>query len=388
MVVSTSISENIEGLSKLLVVLEKNKFMQTLEHTMSTNQSPAQHQQPIEIKKALWRYSKNYVWLPIELEKLYGDQQHSTQINSILVENDRSKARYEFANKVLNDVLSKVKEPHDYKFKIYVRTNNEHNAAAIAGGYVYIDSGAVGGTDRNLLALRKEERDKLYDSAIFSISHEISHILQRHETKAIQARIMDSVDLVELTRLSANPQQFMQPDYLKNLLKPVLEGKRIFTKYHEDQELQADSCGVVLSSKVFDDKKRLQRNVDEFLKLLAKESDDHTKSNKSVVTPTKDGTPPELEGFRNGLIDIGTTLSDPVNKHPTTEMRSQNFKAMYTVLGLAELAVCSLDKTCGASQILTPAVIPTPATTPNLEPKPPKIPKKKPKEVPKRTSNY
>ena len=156
---------------------------------------------------------------------------------------------------MLKEILSAVDQPNDYKFQLFILKRSGQNALSLAGGRIYLDEKLVKDT-------------KLHDQAIFAMSHEISHILQRHETKHIQTRIMDSIDLLDTVKNIKSIQSGGSEAQV--IFGGLLAGKQLFTMNYMDQELQADSCGYKLTAKVMNgDKVRINKTVNDFIYRLS-----------------------------------------------------------------------------------------------------------------------
>ncbi len=244
---------------------------------------------PVRLRAALVRLN----WLPMSVEKLYGEMLLERMQSQLLDRNGpRSAKTYAQADALLAAILGGVEERHDYQFVVHVRKSSDTNAMALPGGAVVIDSGLLD--------------PKYTDKARFAIAHEISHVLQRHETRALQARIVDTIAVGRDFDEVATKLKLLN-DSPKAILTAVLAGKLQFERHAEVQELHADSCAVkTLDAAV----KRPQtvKSVRAFVSTLkpdAPDAKDRLKGNDSLD---------QLQA----LVELVTR---PVDRHPTTKER-------------------------------------------------------------------
>jgi predicted Zn-dependent protease len=244
--------------------------------------------------------AKQLNWLPMSAEKLYGERLHQEDVDNVLSrDNARAKKLYAVADKMLQEILSTVGEPHDYEFKLFILKSDNRNALARPGGYLYIDRGLIDSQER-------------YQKAYFALAHEIAHVLQRHETMSVQSMVIDSVTYEEqLTQLISGINR--NPNLI---LSRVKLGKNQFSRYHIDQELQADACGTKLLSRAFPDQQQLAGILNAFLKDLPP-----PEPAKPVPAPRSDA-----ERLSMTVHDIVDT---PVKRHPNTQERQNNLRAIY-----------------------------------------------------------
>jgi hypothetical protein len=137
--------------------------------------------QSMDLRSTLRLAGKNLNWLPMEAERMLGERMHGDMAADFLDgERKANKPAVTRANQIMQALLTGVKEELPYKFQIDVRKASG-NAQALPGGFLVID--------RDLVTVPKNE-----DKAYFALAHELAHVLQRHETRAIQARMTDTVD--------------------------------------------------------------------------------------------------------------------------------------------------------------------------------------------------
>jgi hypothetical protein len=243
--------------------------------------------------------AKQLNWLPMNAEVRYGEQSHKTETGLLPRDSKKGKEYYPIADKMLEDILSQVKEKHEYQFKLFILTNDTRNAVARPGGYLYIDKGLL-------------DKPEQHPKAYFALAHEIAHVLQRHETRELQSMIVDSFTAKDelmkvMTTVRSDPSV---------ILGKVKVGKDVFARHHIDQELQADSCGTRLLSRVYPDRQDLANSLNAFLKDLAP-----PQATPQPVQPQSDA-----EKLAAAAYDI---VSSPVDRHPNTQERTQNLLAMY-----------------------------------------------------------
>ncbi len=243
--------------------------------------------------------AKQLNWLPMSAELLYGERLHQEETN--ILERDRKlgKKYYPVADKMLEEILSRIDQPHDYQFKLFILKNSGGNAIARPGGYLYIDQGLI-------------QNPAKHPKAYFALAHEVAHVLQRHETKELQSMVIDSIsdsnDLLKImSGVRSNPNA---------ILAHVKIEKDLFTRHHIDQELQADSCAVKLLSRVFPDAQGLTDSIKAFLKDLP------------PVEPDKSAPSPQSE-LEKAAASVQDVVNSPVKRHPNSQERTQNLNNVY-----------------------------------------------------------
>lgn len=278
-----------------------------------------------EISNSARLAAKQLNWLPMNAEVLYGEQSHKTETGLLPRDSKKGKEYYPIADKMLEDVLSQVKEKHEYQFKLFILTNDTRNAVARPGGYLYIDKGLL-------------DNPEQHPKAYFALSHEIAHVLQRHETRELQSMVVDSFkakdDMIKvMTTVKDDPAV---------VLAHVKVGKDIYIRHHIDQELQADSCATRLLGRVYPDRQDLANSLNAFIKDLPP-----PQNPQAQAQPKSDA-----EKLTQGMHDI---VSSPADQHPNTQERTQNLQAMYAEV---TTGTATADATKPASS--APAVQPAP----------------------------
>ncbi len=288
----------------------------------------ARHNISLSVRRAAMRMN----WLPMSAETLYGNRMLD-QMKDRLVERDEAVGvkLYPQADALLKEVLAAVGVPHAYHFSVHIRADAGENAMALPGGFLVIDKALVADPSR---------RNKAY----FAVAHEISHVLQRHETRAVQARIVDTVslkgslpDLVKTVR-----QVHSEP---KSVLALVVVGKLLFEKHFEDQELQADACAVRLLDTTLNDSRRLRAVLVAFIADLP----------SAAPVPARGSAAAKSHPDAGALADVIELVARPINRHPSVEARLQNLRTM-----LADVEQRPLP----AAKPGAKPVVPLPSSTP------------------------
>lgn len=234
-------------------------------------------------------------WLPMVAEKAYGDYLFEQETDILSPDSKKGKQAYQNAQKILDDVLASVPETSEYQFQIHILKQSGTNARATPGGHLYIDE---------KLATNPAYKGKAY----FAVAHEISHVLQRHETRALQGRVIDAVSLV-----SDLPTLLKTMNTTKSNPKAIIAilgaSKEMFSRYHADQEMQADACAVRLLSNVFTDKRELAANIKQFEDTLPKAT-------------AEQGKP------QDDLTFLSELVTRPMDRHPNTRERVAHLDEM------------------------------------------------------------
>ncbi len=173
-------------------------------------------------------------WMPMRQEVQYGRALHEQRLESgsNLFERSkkgRVKRLYAKADEILKRVLLEINEQHPYQFKLFLINNDEINAEALPGGYLYVNTGVL-------------ESD--YAELVFA--HEIAHVLRRHQTRETQSKLIGTVETVQdLKDLLDN----RTPDVAQTVKRAVLL-HGLFLNYSQQQELQADACSVRIAHRI------------------------------------------------------------------------------------------------------------------------------------------
>lgn len=272
--------------------------------------------------------AKRMNWLPMDVELQYGRYllEQKDKAGGLLSRSGKKNTQlYQSANKMLEEVLSGVQEPHAYHFELFISTDSGNNAAALPGGILLIDRALV-------------ENPALRDKAYFALAHEIAHVLQRHETRAIQAKAFDAMAL-----------KSSQPEMVKTMqsagkepaaiLSLLVQGKLLFERHSEAQELQSDACAVRLLDESFKkDDAKLRAALQGFINGLPKPEAEAGAAGKQVASAGKTSGTALQGGAASGLKTSATTktsatnametlgnavdlVTRPIDTHPSTEAR-------------------------------------------------------------------
>ena len=256
--------------------------------------------QPTEGLASAKLAAKQLNWLPMKVETMYGERSHRQETKLLERDSKLGQRYYPIADRMLQQVLSQVRQSHNYDFKLFIVKTSSHNALSRPGGYLYVDQGLL-------------EKPTGYPKAYFAIAHEVAHVLQRHETMELQSMVIDSFAIKEdmqktIVSAAASPEA---------VLARAKIGKNQFIRHHIDQELQADSCAARILSTVFADRQELAGSLNAFLKELPK--------SPPGAPPTVPAT--DVEKLAATVHDL---VDKPINVHPTSIEREQNLRAMYT----------------------------------------------------------
>lgn len=299
----------------------KEKALDQLNKWIS-NQPASRANPPAQDNAALVREAAIRMnWLPMAQEVSYGEHYHA-QLQNQLLERDSRVGRklYPNADAMLNKLLATLDEPTPYQFKLYIRTSSGSNAMALPGGFLYIDKPLLESASTN-------------DKAYFALAHELSHVLQRHETRALQARIIDAAYFKNgIKGVMDTVRQAQHPSKGAAVISVLLQGKLVFQKHSEAQELQADACSVRMLHDSFQNDARLTQAIQTFLQDLPKEQ-----------APPRSRTPSSAN--RQALDDIVELVNKPIDQHPNSQERTQNLRMMLAQIKREESQSVIVQKT-------------------------------------------
>jgi hypothetical protein len=252
--------------------------------------------------------AKQLNWLPMSAEKLYGERAHRTETNVLPRESKLGKKYYPVADRMLQEILTRIDQPHEYEFQLFILKSSGRNAAARPGGYLYVDQGLI-------------DDPAQHPKAYFALAHEVAHVLQRHETKELQSMVIDSIKLKDdlvttLSRVKGEPGV---------ILNHVKVGKNLFTRHHIDQELQSDSCAAKLLSRALADRRQLTDAVNAFLRDLGKPE------------PTRPAPAPQSDAERLART-VHDVVDTPIRRHPNSQEREHNLRAILDEIARAKAA--------------------------------------------------
>lgn len=277
-----------DNAASLLMLAGKMKLQSSLSMLTPGAGATTQYKPADVIKLA----ARNLNWLPQELEMKLGE---SLLQDADILDENRNKASertYRKARTVMEDLVKLLPQPLPYNFKILVSKASHRSASALPGGII------IAGRD-----LFEDDAD--LDYAYFVIGHEISHVLQRHQTRAYQARLVDGIDTIEnLSKFIASNQ----PNSPSGILEFGTSLKKLVVEFSEQQELQADSCSIRWMSQRLGDPKKLQSKMQRITQQIA---------------PAGQFTQNNLSG--QNMIDVLKKLGDGVyERHPSGSQRREN----------------------------------------------------------------
>lgn len=198
--------------------------------------------------------AKKANWMPLAMEINYGEQIHNSRMGKtgkiLSRESKRQdvKSLYQKGDAVLERLLSAIGEEFPYHFKLFIVDDRSVNAEAIPGGFLYVNSGVFS-----------------TDYADLVIAHEIAHVLRRHTTKELQARLVDTADTAEdLKKLINN-----DADNAEAILEEVLLLHGAIAQYSKQQELQSDACAVRIAMRA--QLPQLSRHIDGYISDIEKD---------------------------------------------------------------------------------------------------------------------
>lgn len=299
-------------LSSNFIELTRIGFTEGFRNIFALGQANAatRHKVPDAVRAAATRMN----WLPMPLELAYGEHYLGVVRDSgKLIEREDEPKLHAVADTLLQRAVAAVTDAHPYTFRIFVRASNEGNAMALPGGLIFVDS--------NLL---KDARK--YNMAHLAVAHEVAHVLQRHETRALQARIIDTLSLtMGVTELLEQLTNIANGN--TEVLKVIVSGKLQFERHKVHQELQSDACGVRLTQRMFEDDTRLFSAVRDFLATLPPAiAQDNPE--RAIVTS-------------NNLAELAAIVERPVDRHPSTGEREALFREVLAELGASGVKAAS-----------------------------------------------
>jgi Zn-dependent protease with chaperone function len=275
-----------DNAASLLLLAGKMKLQGTLDISQQGGR------QATTMRDVIKMAARNLNWLPQDLELKLGE---ILLKDADILDEHRNKASeraYTKARIVLDDLVRLLPQPLPYSFKILVNKTSHRSASALPGGIILVDRDLV-------------EDDADPDLAYFVVGHEIAHVLQRHQTRAYQARLVDGIDTLDNLSKFITSQREKSPESILGFASAL---KKLVVEFSENQELQADSCSIRWMSQRLGDPKKLRAKMLSITQQIAPEIQSSQKS-------TND---------RN-VIDMLTHLGDGVyERHPNSKKRRDN----------------------------------------------------------------
>ncbi|MFA7082913.1 MAG: M48 family metalloprotease [Arcobacteraceae bacterium] len=188
-----------------------------------------------DIKKLANNLSKNYLWIPLEVEELYAAQIYEDRLKSgdVVLRTSKNK-KYKDMYKKLDTFLAQyntyLKEnnlSYPYDIKLHILSTSK-KAESLPYGYIFISEDYIA--------------NGMYETIL---AHELSHVSKRHPTKEIQFRLVSTYEnITDLTKMIKDMQSSSaDKTALAALMTPEMIQKS-FEMYAQEQELEADSCGL------------------------------------------------------------------------------------------------------------------------------------------------
>lgn len=223
---------NMEGLlstAALYGASNSNKIIGFFNQNKKNNISKS------DVKNLANNVSKNYLWVPLQVEKLFGEKIYENRVKfgDVILPNTKNykyKKLYKKIDIFKKKYYSYLKEnnlSYPYDIKIYILSTKK-KAESLPYGYIFISEDYM-------------KSDK-YETIL---AHELSHISKRHPTKEIQYRIVSSYDSVTqiLDTIKGLQKDNIEEKFALAYLTPEIIQKT-FEFYSQEQEIEADSCGL------------------------------------------------------------------------------------------------------------------------------------------------
>ncbi len=246
-------------------------------------------------------FARGLVWLPMQFEKMQGDS-YQEKNKPLVLDRDSKRAAqlYGKADAMMAKLTANLPPnlPYDFQNNLFILKTKGQNAKAVQGGYIYIEEGA----------LEKGFEDRVY----FALSHEISHLLQRHETKHTQAAILDTVTTI--ANLPKVLTAYGGVEKISNTLSTAFVMRELYGKHSSGQEIGGDSCAIKVMETAGLPRKQIQAAVNQFI----------------ATQPRSQFVKPEAPGSTFTTAVIG--VSKPSETHPTSEERIANLRRQMLAL--------------------------------------------------------
>lgn len=295
-----------DSLGQLLGMATKLKIMNLVDgigDSFKSGSTTAANKVTIEQreKAIIGLFARGLVWLPMQVEKIQGDSYQKENEPFVLArESKRGLQQYAKADAMMAKLTANLPPdlPYDFQKNLFILKTKGKNAKAVQGGYIYIDEDVL---------------DKGFeDRAYFALSHEISHLLQRHETKHTQAMILDTV--TTLASLPKTLATYGGLEKLNNILGTAFVMERVYAKHHSGQEIGGDSCAIKIMDTAGLPRKQIQSAVNQFIS---------SQSRSQFSKPETLGS-----SFTTAVIGVRT----PSETHPTSEERIANLRKQMLAL--------------------------------------------------------
>lgn len=180
-----------------------------------------------EMRARFKAMSRTQTWLPIEIEEMLGDTmlEKKSLVNEAETQTGRNAPKYQRTRALFDRIVGALPPDTAYRFRLHFSRDTSLNLEALPGGHVVVNTAALDAKPELVAAL---------------FAHEIAHVTKRHYTREIQGYIADTVTVTEVVSALASGK----PD--KQRAAAWFAGvhylDKLFSKFYEDQELEADAC--------------------------------------------------------------------------------------------------------------------------------------------------
>lgn len=123
--------------------------------------------------------------------------------------------------------VASFSDRREFAYHFYVLEDEEVNAFALPGGYIYIYEGLI-------------EKLKSDDQIAFVLAHEVGHIAARHSVKRMQGSVAANLLLIASTQIESSGN-------INPTTGAMLTINTLLSGYSQEDELMADSLAVKYS---------------------------------------------------------------------------------------------------------------------------------------------
>jgi predicted Zn-dependent protease with MMP-like domain len=192
-------------------------------------------------RQALKQFSESPLWIPASIEHQIGEAAFKQHYENIVTpKKDEVDNVIPMLKENVEELTQQYPEiPWDLQFAVVDGLSSP--ATALPGGYVVIR--------RAFLVEAKDKDKQKRDMVAFVLSHEIAHIARRHETKALQVKVVATEQGYELFRTVAKGLEKGSSQSATELVDSGTKLKqniaflaKIGLDYDKNLELEADSC--------------------------------------------------------------------------------------------------------------------------------------------------
>lgn len=227
----------------------------TIISLLNSNQNSSKQISQEDFKNFANTIAKNYLWIPLEIEKIYGEQIYKDRVkNGDVVLRNTKNSKYKKLYKKLDNFIDEfnaytktLENSYPYDIKVYI-LSAEKKAESAPYGYVFISEDYI--------------KNDMYKTIL---AHELSHISKRHATKEIQFRLVNMYS--SITDITLLIQDMQNVDVASKMVYGDLGLKVIqksFELYSQEQELEADACGLKILNTIAPNETKI--NIQKFIK--------------------------------------------------------------------------------------------------------------------------